>query len=351
MSKDNEILNIKRKKNNFVMIDNRVFENPNISWRAKGLLGYLLSRPDGWEVRVSDLVKRSIDGKTAIYSTLRELKKHGYYNKIPVRNEKGVIIKWSSYIYEEPIIIDINDYGDRESSELCHLKEEFENNINDENGLKSVSQPLTENLKVAVSSEAKTPHVDSLKMGNLDMDSREHNNTYINNTDSNKTTTTPKGSFQKKESASQVVVVDTYAINELISKHLNPKKPLSEFQLSKIGRTKGFSFGRLEDILKVAKRQKIVSVVGYLVKAIENPDFDFSTVEAAGVANGATKSKSRSKIVNYKGREWDYKKLAELNDALIAEQFEMTPEEQEEWDREQAEHLKRLDERKAKEGD
>ena len=131
-------------------------------------------------------------------------------------------------------------------------------------------------------------------------------NTENNNID--KTTTTPKG--EKEKPASGVVVVDTYEIRELILKYLKPERALSEFHLTKIGKSKGFSFERLERILQVARSQDIRSVVGYLVKAIENPDFDFSVVEAAAVADSAAKPKS--KIANYNGRTWDYEHLAQL---------------------------------------
>ncbi|MBN1423811.1 hypothetical protein JXA88_04575 [Candidatus Fermentibacteria bacterium] len=62
----------------YVMIDRRVAEDPTLSWKAKGLMSYLLSRPDDWQIRVADLVKRSPDGETAVRSGLRELEQRGY---------------------------------------------------------------------------------------------------------------------------------------------------------------------------------------------------------------------------------------------------------------------------------
>jgi hypothetical protein len=100
--RQNEIIRIQKKQNNFVMLDKGFIEDERLSWKAKGILTYLLSKPDGWKVIVGDIVKHSPDGKGAIYSGLRELKKWGYYKKEPVRDEKGMIIRWESIVYECP---------------------------------------------------------------------------------------------------------------------------------------------------------------------------------------------------------------------------------------------------------
>ena len=45
----------KNKENPYVMMDRRPIENAELSWGAKGVLAYLLSRPDNWTVRLQDL--------------------------------------------------------------------------------------------------------------------------------------------------------------------------------------------------------------------------------------------------------------------------------------------------------
>ncbi len=62
----------------YVMLDKRLTEDPSLSWKAKGLMAYMLSRPDGWQIRVTDLVRRSDDGEYAVKSGLRELEQRGY---------------------------------------------------------------------------------------------------------------------------------------------------------------------------------------------------------------------------------------------------------------------------------
>jgi hypothetical protein len=83
------------------MLDKGFVEDNRLSWKSKGILTYLLSKPDGWKVIVKDIVKHGIDGERAVYSALKELKKYGYYHKYPVR-EGQRIVRWDSIICECP---------------------------------------------------------------------------------------------------------------------------------------------------------------------------------------------------------------------------------------------------------
>lgn len=91
----------KNADNPFVMIDRRVIENPALSWKAKGMLAYLLSRPDNWVVRFSDLVKRSPDGGHTVRAALKELRDAGHL-KITTERENGRVKQWIYTIFEVP---------------------------------------------------------------------------------------------------------------------------------------------------------------------------------------------------------------------------------------------------------
>ena len=101
----NEIIRIERRRNNFVMIDKGFAENPNLSYKAKGIMVYLLSKPDDWKVIVKDLVNHGKDGKTAVYSGLKELSEQGYYRKVPVKDKRGRITHWEGTVSELPIFL------------------------------------------------------------------------------------------------------------------------------------------------------------------------------------------------------------------------------------------------------
>jgi len=92
----------KNRDNPYVMMNARFLSDERMSWKAKGILAYLLSKPDSWQVQVGDLVKRSTEGRDANYAGLNELKRCGYLVKEPVR-ENGKVIRWDSTVYENPI--------------------------------------------------------------------------------------------------------------------------------------------------------------------------------------------------------------------------------------------------------
>lgn len=94
---------IKNEDHPFVMVDRRPVENPNLSWGAKGILSYLLSRPDNWKVRLRDLVNRSPDGVYKIRGYIRELKKAGHIQAIPHRDPQTKrILEYVLEVYELP---------------------------------------------------------------------------------------------------------------------------------------------------------------------------------------------------------------------------------------------------------
>ncbi len=81
----------KNRQNPYVIIRNSVFEDPRISWKAKGLMGYFLSRPNDWQIRVTDLIQRSTDGRDSVYAIIRELKATGYVKEVIRRDAHGHI--------------------------------------------------------------------------------------------------------------------------------------------------------------------------------------------------------------------------------------------------------------------
>lgn len=94
---------IKNEENPFVMIDRRPIENPALSWKAKGVLTYLLSRPNNWIVRIGDLVKRSPDGVYAIRQAIKELEQAGHVYRKEIRDpENKQFLRYELEVYELP---------------------------------------------------------------------------------------------------------------------------------------------------------------------------------------------------------------------------------------------------------
>lgn len=72
--------NILRKKYEipFVQVPREIINHPNLSWKAKGLMAYLLDKPDYWKFSISGICSQGKESETAIKSGLKELQKNGY---------------------------------------------------------------------------------------------------------------------------------------------------------------------------------------------------------------------------------------------------------------------------------
>jgi hypothetical protein len=88
------------RRGRFVVMDQRAVEDDRLSWAARGLLCYLLSRPDDWKVLVNDLRKRGKLGRDGIYRLLRELRTVGYARFLRLRDKNGRI-RGGRYIIRE----------------------------------------------------------------------------------------------------------------------------------------------------------------------------------------------------------------------------------------------------------
>lgn len=95
----------KGRQNPFVMVDRTIFENTSLSWRAKGLLGYLLSRPDNWSINVADLANRSTDGRDSCYAALKELGEAGYITKNEKPKQAGRFGGYEYVVHENPLCV------------------------------------------------------------------------------------------------------------------------------------------------------------------------------------------------------------------------------------------------------
>ena len=78
----------------FTITSNATHEDSQLSFAAKGLLGYILSRPDNWSIKTWQLAKlyqgnKKGNGYDGIKSMLKELKQEGYLVYKKSRNDKG----------------------------------------------------------------------------------------------------------------------------------------------------------------------------------------------------------------------------------------------------------------------
>jgi hypothetical protein len=88
----------------YTVIANATLGDSRLSWKARGLLVYLLSKPDAWEVMVAHLIKEAPDGRDAVLSGLRELEKAGYIvRKGQGRKDGGHFDKATTEVHDRPV--------------------------------------------------------------------------------------------------------------------------------------------------------------------------------------------------------------------------------------------------------
>lgn len=85
-------IRIKKQKIPFTQISNKLLQDTNLSWKARGLLVYLLSLPDDWDVYIKDLVNRAPDGYCSVVNAIEEMEKQGYLKRKRKTNGKGHFI-------------------------------------------------------------------------------------------------------------------------------------------------------------------------------------------------------------------------------------------------------------------
>lgn len=126
--------NLKKQTRNFTTVSNSLLNDRRLSYKARGILCYLLSKPDDWQVLPKyDIAKRNqdygdnkqdpdeynVEGESAVRSGLLELKDAGY-------------MYWQRY-YENGKVAGINYYVFDEPQENLNKQNLNQENLNLEN--------------------------------------------------------------------------------------------------------------------------------------------------------------------------------------------------------------------------
>ena len=130
---DKTIIRIK-KQNNFFIASKAPLEDVRLSWKAKGLLAYLLTLPDDWKIYVEELSKHSKDGTSSTTTAIKELMENGYIRREKIRNSKG---QFKGYIYRvyETIQIKKTETGKTENGESVLVSTDNDKNNTTNNNI------------------------------------------------------------------------------------------------------------------------------------------------------------------------------------------------------------------------
>ena len=102
------IIRAPRPEGNFYLLNKAISEDQRLSWAARGMLVFLLGKPDHWEVSTHHLISQTKDclgkasGRDAVRGLIRELEQAGYLQIFLERAEGGEFGGRSYTVSESP---------------------------------------------------------------------------------------------------------------------------------------------------------------------------------------------------------------------------------------------------------
>jgi hypothetical protein len=97
-----------RPTSNFYLLDKAISEDQRLTWAARGLLVFLLGKPDQWEVSTQALINetrntRAPIGRDGVRAILGELMGAGYVQRTPARDAGGKLAGFDYHVSEERV--------------------------------------------------------------------------------------------------------------------------------------------------------------------------------------------------------------------------------------------------------
>lgn len=85
----------------YTVVANEAIEDARLSFRARGILLWLLSKPDGWHIQSGAITASGTEGRDAVRAALAELESLGYLVRSKDQDELG---RWRTVctLYERP---------------------------------------------------------------------------------------------------------------------------------------------------------------------------------------------------------------------------------------------------------
>jgi DNA-binding MarR family transcriptional regulator len=93
---------VKKKNRNYKAINTTSAKDTKLTLKAKGVMFYLLSKPDGWRGQVYDIVVNCNVGRDAVKAALKELRDYNYVELIRQRDNSTGRITSYYVIHDQP---------------------------------------------------------------------------------------------------------------------------------------------------------------------------------------------------------------------------------------------------------
>ena len=144
----------KRPESNFTVVSNDIAQNHRLSYRARGVLVYILSRPDDWRTSADRLAKEGVEGRDAIRTALDELVLAGYACRVREQDDKG---RWSTALMVFDFPLDTRGFSATDDGKTDDWKsDDWKSVVNISTDTKNLKQKNVANAPDNFSDEAKT---------------------------------------------------------------------------------------------------------------------------------------------------------------------------------------------------
>lgn len=116
---------IRSNKDKWVTADTVWVKDSTLSAKARGILIYLLSLPDDWDLHIAELVTHFTDGEKSIRAGMKELTDKGYVFVIPRRDSDNRKFVGNDYVIMEDPREELRhaENGDAQKGALLSTKE------------------------------------------------------------------------------------------------------------------------------------------------------------------------------------------------------------------------------------
>ena len=303
------IVRAPRPKGNFYILDKRISEDGNLSWGARGMLIFLLGKPDNWRVSIQNLVNETTkskkkSGRDSVYAFLSELREAGYITLYQNRSESGSFGE--------------TDYLVHEHSEPLPEKPD------------PVSVPPPD-LPEAALPEAVIPHTDEPNTANTPLISIENQEIR---------TTTTKGPGETESSSCQELLetlknefdaADTHNIgrNELLA--IKPIICRWVLQHPENSIQDWIYYYAITASYEAARGKPIQRPAVFMQAVLQNPVQDWSQVHLLKEAIARARNERRGSLQREQLAQAEAAQESKSTNESLALFYELTPVQQQEW--------------------
>ena len=136
------------KNNNYSVLNNEFIRRDDLSWKAKGILAYILHLPDDWNINLKEVMRHATEGERAFRTGWKELEELGYVKRYPVRKGRR-IERWETIVKEKPDMEPFSELCGFEDVQNVHVQNEDVQNSNllSTKDTKYLREPSTKNNK------------------------------------------------------------------------------------------------------------------------------------------------------------------------------------------------------------